>query len=81
MANDSVRQAFFRAPPAKNTSRANPLAAQLFAPKVFPLLRYAIEYGLTILIVALFVAFLMHLLAGTLLRLIIIPGWPGPGAL
>lgn len=80
MANDSVRRPFFRAQPAKHASQAQSLAAQAFAPKAFPLLRYAIEYGLTIMVVTVFIALLMNRLAVLLLHLIIVPGWPGPGA-
>ncbi len=72
MADDSFRRTFFRARPAKNTSRPTPPGARPWAPALFPLLRYAVEYGLTTLIVALFIAFLMNRLAGMLLRLIIV---------
>lgn len=81
MANDYPRRAFPRPSRAKSGSPTRALAARPLAPGLFPLLRYAVEYGLTILVVTLFIALLMHMLAGTLLRLITVPGWPGRAAL
>jgi hypothetical protein len=78
MANDAVTRIFLKAQHAHNVGGPNQLPARISDPRLFPLLRYVIEYALTILIVAFIVAFVMHLLALTIMRLIIIPGWPGP---
>ncbi len=79
MASDLSVRILSNSHAANGASDSSHFMKKLLTPGSFPLLRYAAEYALTVLLIALLVAFVMHLLASALIHLIIVPGWPRIG--
>ncbi len=76
MASDLAMRIFSQFQAAPSVNKGN-FVKKLLTPTYFPLLRYTAEYALSILVIAFFIAFVMHMLMSALLRLIVLPGWPG----